>query len=92
MQIANCSGSLSAVWSITAFVFLPESPMTAFFFTDQERFYATQRLAENQTGIINKEWKREQALEAVLDVKTWILFSFNIAINIPNGGKLSSRL
>ncbi|GLB06456.1 hypothetical protein AtubIFM57258_001764 [Aspergillus tubingensis] len=85
-------GSLSAVWSIIAFVILPESPMTAFFFTDRERFYATQRLAENQTGIINKEWKREQALEAVLDVKTWILFSFNIAINIPNGGKLSSRL
>ncbi|PYH69518.1 MFS general substrate transporter [Aspergillus vadensis CBS 113365] len=77
---------LIVVWSITAFVILPESPMTAFFFTDRERFYATQRLAENQTGIINKEWKREQALEAVLDVKTWILFSFNIAINIPNGG------
>ncbi|EHA27380.1 hypothetical protein ASPNIDRAFT_129269, partial [Aspergillus niger ATCC 1015] len=77
---------LIVVWSITAFVLLPESPMNAFFFTDQESFYATQRLAENQTGIINKEWKREQALEAVLDAKTWILFSFNIAINIPNGG------
>ncbi|GCB27252.1 uncharacterized transporter C757.13 [Aspergillus awamori] len=77
---------LIVVWSIIAFVLLPESPMNAFFFTDQERFYATQRLTENQTGIINKEWKREQALEAVLDAKTWILFSFNIAINIPNGG------
>ncbi|GKZ59509.1 hypothetical protein AnigIFM49718_005391 [Aspergillus niger] len=83
---------LIVVWSIIAFVLLPESPMNAFFFTDQERFYATQRLTENQTGIINKEWKREQALEAVLDAKTWILFSFNIAINIPNGGKLSSRV
>lgn len=62
--------------------------MNAFFLTDQEKYYAVQRLAENRTGIINKEWKWNQALEAAIDPKTWILFFFNIAINIPNGGKL----
>lgn len=62
--------------------------MNAFFLTDQEKYYAVQRLAENRTGIINKEWKWNQALEAGMDPKTWILFFFNIAINIPNGGKV----
>ncbi|GKZ66601.1 hypothetical protein AnigIFM60653_002810 [Aspergillus niger] len=79
-------GSISALWSIIAIMFLPDSPMNAFFLTDQEKYYAVQRLAENRTGIINKEWKWNQALEAAIDPKTWILFFFNIAINIPNGG------
>ncbi|OJJ68097.1 hypothetical protein ASPBRDRAFT_58147 [Aspergillus brasiliensis CBS 101740] len=79
-------GSISALWSIIAIIFLPDSPMNAFFLTDRDKYYAVQRLAENRTGIINKEWKWNQALEAAIDPKTWILFFFNIAINIPNGG------
>ncbi|PLB43364.1 MFS general substrate transporter [Aspergillus steynii IBT 23096] len=80
-------GTVSITWSIVAFIFLPDSPMTASFLSEQEKYYAVQRVAENKTGIVNKQWKGKQALEAVMDPKTWILFFFNIAINIPNGGK-----
>lgn len=73
-------------WSIFAFIFLPDSPMTAFFLNDEEKYHAVRRLAKNKTGIVNKYWKWNQALEAVIDPKTWFLFLFNIAINIPNGG------
>ncbi|KAL5051149.1 hypothetical protein BDW71DRAFT_203173 [Aspergillus fruticulosus] len=80
------TGSVSALWSIFVFVFLPDSPMNAFFLTDRERYHSIQRLAENKTGIANRQWKWDQTLEAIIDPKTWILFFFNIAINIPNGG------
>ncbi|KAL3434166.1 fungal-specific transcription factor domain-containing protein [Aspergillus tetrazonus] len=80
------TGSVSTLWSIFVFVFLPDSPMNAFFLTERERYHAVQRLAENKTGITNRQWKWDQALEATIDPKTWILFFFNIAINIPNGG------
>jgi predicted MFS family arabinose efflux permease len=60
--------------------------MNAFFLTERERYHAVQRLAENKTGITNRQWKWDQALEAIIDPKTWTLFFFNIAINIPNGG------
>ncbi|KAJ5094190.1 hypothetical protein N7456_010051 [Penicillium angulare] len=80
------TGSISTIWSVIALVFLPDSPMNAFFLTDREKYYAVQRLADNKTGITNRQWKWDQALEAVIDPKTWILFFFNIAINIPNGG------
>lgn len=78
-------------WSIVAFIFLPESPMTAWFLTPEEKHHAVERLAANKTGIVNHTWKWHQAKEAVLDPKTWILFFFNIAINIPNGGELPSH-
>lgn len=60
--------------------------MNAFFLNDREKYHAVQRLAENKTGITNRQWKWNQAREAVIDPKTWVLFFFTIAINIPNGG------
>ncbi|EZF91740.1 hypothetical protein H113_07235 [Trichophyton rubrum MR1459] len=76
-------------WSIFAFIFLPNSPMDARFLTDEEKYHAVKRLAENKTGIVNKRWKWNQVTEAVLDPKTWIIFLFNVAINIPNGGLIT---
>lgn len=74
------------LWSIIAFIWLPGTPMDCFFLTEQEKYHAVNRLAANKTGIVNHTWKWSQAKEAVIDPKTWIIFFFNIAINIPNGG------
>lgn len=60
--------------------------MNAKFLSKEERYHAVQRLAANKTGIVNRKFNIDQAKEAFLDPKTWILFFFNIAINIPNGG------
>lgn len=76
-------------WSIIAFILLPDSPMNAFFLSNEEKYHAVQRLAGNKTGIVNKKWKWRQAAEALIDPKTWLLFLFNISINIPNGGKIA---
>uniref|UniRef100_A0A8H7NQC4 Major facilitator superfamily (MFS) profile domain-containing protein n=1 Tax=Bionectria ochroleuca TaxID=29856 RepID=A0A8H7NQC4_BIOOC len=78
--------SVSMLWSIIAFIWLPGTPMDCFFLTEQEKYHAVNRLAANKTGIVNHTWKWSQAKEAVIDPKTWIIFFFNIAINIPNGG------
>lgn len=77
-------------WSIFAFVFLPDTPMNASFLTQQEKVFWVKRLASNKTGIVNNVWKWDQVVEAVIDPKTWLIFFFNIAINIPNGGRFLS--
>ncbi|OAL07255.1 MFS transporter [Phaeosphaeriaceae sp. SRC1lsM3a] len=82
-------GTISMAWSIFALIFLPNTPMDAFFLTKQEKIFWVQRLAENKTGIVNKKWKWDQAIEALIDSKTWLIFFFNIAINIPNGGLIT---
>lgn len=84
-------GSISMSWSIFALFFLPDNPMNAFFLTKDEKTFWIRRLAENKTGIVNNVWKLDQAIEAVADPKTWIIFFFNIAINIPNGGTSKSH-
>ncbi|KAF3396975.1 hypothetical protein DPV78_007846 [Talaromyces pinophilus] len=83
------TGSISLTWSIFAFLYLPDTPMNAWFLNEREKYCIITRLAENKTGIVSKTWKREQAVEAIIDPKTWIIFLFNIAINVPNGGLIT---
>jgi hypothetical protein len=75
-----------------AFWILPDTPMNAWFLTEEEKYHAVTRLASNKTGIVSKVWKWNQAIEAVTDVKTWLLFLFNISINVPNGGEWIHKL
>jgi hypothetical protein len=40
--------------------FFPDSPANARFLTPTERAQVVQRIKENQTGVENKKWKRDQ--------------------------------
>lgn len=82
------TGTINILWSIFLYFTLPDNPMNARFLTEEEKYYATNRLAENRTGVATEDatWKWDQAIEALLDVKVWLVFFFNIAINVPNGG------
>ncbi|EEH34956.2 hypothetical protein PAAG_06003 [Paracoccidioides lutzii Pb01] len=71
------AGSVSLARSLFAFVAIPDSPMTAFFLNDEEKYHAVHHLADNRTGIVNKHWKWDQAIEAISDPKTWLIFFFN---------------
>lgn len=80
------TGSINVLWSLFILYMMPDSPMNAKFLNEEERYHATKRLAENRTGIASRVWKWRQALEAFTDVRIWLIFLFNVSINIPNGG------
>ncbi|EOD45618.1 putative allantoate permease protein [Neofusicoccum parvum UCRNP2] len=79
-------GSITFAWSLFVIFVLPATPMEAIFLSKEEKYHLVKRVATNKTGVANKEWKWSQVKEAFIDPKTWIIFFFNIAINIPNGG------
>lgn len=79
-------GSFTCGWGIMLFFALPDSPVTAWFLNHEERLAAVARVSRNQTGMINREFKREQAIEALLDFKTWYYVFFAFVSNIVNGG------
>lgn len=79
-------GAITTAWGIILACLLPGSPLTARFLTDRERKLAIDRIKSNNTGIENKTFKTHQFLEAILDLKTWLLFLFAVASNSPNGG------
>lgn len=38
------------------------------------------------TGIKNNTWKSSQSLEALLDMKVWLLVVIQVAMQVANGG------
>lgn len=72
-------GSVTFTWSLFVLWYMPATPMDAKFLTKEEKYHMIRRVAENKTGISNKEWKWYQVKEAFIDPKTWIIFFFNVS-------------
>lgn len=79
-------GAITTAWGVVLALLLPGSPFTTKWLTDAERVVALNRVKGNRTGVENKEFKMRQFVEAMTDVKTWLLFLFAVASNAPNGG------
>ncbi|KAL4882969.1 major facilitator superfamily domain-containing protein [Aspergillus karnatakaensis] len=79
-------GAFSILWAITLYIFLPDSPVNCWYFTDREKFVCLHRVKDNNTGMEDKTIKWYQVRECLLDPKTWLLALFALAQNIPNGG------
>ncbi|KAJ5689126.1 hypothetical protein N7462_003518 [Penicillium macrosclerotiorum] len=79
-------GGFSLIWAAILYVFLPDSPVQCWYFSDRERFVCLERVKNNNTGMEDKTIKWYQVRECLLDPKTWLLALFSLAQNIPNGG------
>ncbi|KAJ3503744.1 hypothetical protein NLJ89_g8297 [Agrocybe chaxingu] len=78
------TGVLTLLTALVFWLFFPDSPANAWFLTPEERATAVLRLKENQTGIENKHFKKEQLIEALTDPKTWLFALFAALENVPN--------
>lgn len=79
-------GAVTASWGVVLWLLLPGSPVRAKFLNDNERKAVIDRIKGNGTGVENRRFKRDQFVEALLDLKTWLLFLFAVTSNSPNGG------
>ena len=66
------AGSLTFLFGLFCFV-IPNSPVSAWFLTKEERFAAVERLRHGQTGVRCTKFKTNQLKEAVLDIKVWLI-------------------
>jgi MFS family permease len=66
------AGVLTVFFGVYCF-FVPSSPASAWFLTQEERFVAVERLRRGQTGVRCSKFKLAQVKEAVLDIKLWLI-------------------
>ena len=79
-------GALTFTWGIICLFVMPSSPLTTKYFTDEDKKVAVQRVAENQQGIHDCEFKWNHLKEAVSDIRLYMFFLGYTCINITNGG------
>ncbi|KAL2219446.1 major facilitator superfamily domain-containing protein, partial [Thermoascus aurantiacus ATCC 26904] len=79
-------GLLTSVCGFGLLYFLPDSPITAKWLSQEERRLAVERLRANQQGIGSKVFKWYQVREAFTDIRTYLIFLFCVRCTIPCGG------
>ncbi|KAL1721788.1 major facilitator superfamily domain-containing protein [Schizophyllum commune] len=79
-------GGLAIVVGVCVLIWMPDSPVHAWFLTPEERIAALERVRDDQVGTENHKLKRSQMREAVTDVRTWLIVLLTLVTAIPNGG------
>jgi Na+/melibiose symporter-like transporter len=66
-------GGLAIVVGICVLIWLPDSPVHARMLTREERIAVLERVRDDQGGTENKIIKRDQIIEALFDIRTWLI-------------------
>ncbi|KAH6661813.1 major facilitator superfamily domain-containing protein [Plectosphaerella plurivora] len=81
------AGGLTFSFGLWCFA-LPNSPLSAWFLTPEERIVAVERLRAGQTGVRNQQIKLAQIKEALLDPTVWLV-SLTMAAGYTVNGAVS---
>ncbi|ETS86077.1 hypothetical protein PFICI_04102 [Pestalotiopsis fici W106-1] len=76
----------TCVWAVFIGWWLPDSPMKAKCFDEDEKRLMIERVRANETGIQNKVWKRYQMIEAFKDPIVWCYVLLNVTSTLVIGG------
>ncbi|KIM98412.1 hypothetical protein OIDMADRAFT_128217 [Oidiodendron maius Zn] len=79
-------GLTTCVWAVFIGWWLPDSPMKAKCFSEDEKRMMVERVRANETGIQNRTYKRYQALEAVRDPVIWLYVLLQVSSTLIIGG------
>jgi ACS family allantoate permease-like MFS transporter len=79
-------GICNLLLSVAFFFHVPDTPVKAWFLTDEEKLMVVERIRDNNQGFGNRKFKMEQLKECLLDYRIWLAFAFGVVDEIPNGG------
>ncbi|OBZ71805.1 Allantoate permease [Grifola frondosa] len=79
-------GGLAVIVGLCVMIWMPDSPVHARMLSREERIAALERVRDDQGGTENKKWKKDQIIEALLDIRTWLIALTTLLTSIPNGG------
>ena len=79
-------GCFSVLWGVFVGLYLPDSPMRAKCFSEEDKKLMVERVRSNQTGLQNRRYRPEQVKEAFLDPQTWCYCLIQICTTLPTSG------
>ncbi|KAE8343232.1 hypothetical protein BDV24DRAFT_172986 [Aspergillus arachidicola] len=79
-------GVATCVWAVFLGWYLPDSPMKAKCFTEDDKRLLVERVRANETGIQNKTFKRYQLVEALTDPIIWLYVLMQVSSTLVLGG------
>lgn len=77
---------VSVIFGVFVGFWMPDSPMRAKCFTEEDKRLMVERVRDNQTGIQNRTFKKEQVWEAFRDPQTWCYAGIQLCTTFPTSG------
>ncbi|KAF7588122.1 hypothetical protein BBP40_006155 [Aspergillus hancockii] len=79
-------GCASVLWGMFVIWWLPDSPMRAKCFSENDKRLMVERVRSNQTGLQNKEFRGYQMWEAFRDPQMWCYCAIQVFTTLPTSG------
>ena len=78
-------GVFTVFVGVVVYFAVPNTPMSAWFLSDEEKVAILEHVKPNQTGIENRRFQPKQLIEALLDFQVWSVF-FIVVLQSVGGG------
>lgn len=75
-------GCVTVVIGLSAFFFLPDTPMKASWLSDNEKVALLKHVSVNQTGIQSRKFRPKEIVEALLDPQIWLLLLSVVLVSV----------
>ncbi|KAM0453553.1 hypothetical protein ACHAPV_008887 [Trichoderma viride] len=79
-------GAISIVFGVFVAWWMPDSPMRAKCFSEEDKTLMIERVRDNQTGIQNRKWKKYQFIEGLKDPQIWGYCLIQLCTTLPTSG------
>ncbi|KAL9109894.1 MAG: hypothetical protein Q9227_005417 [Pyrenula ochraceoflavens] len=79
-------GTISVIWGVFVIWWMPDSPMRAKCFSEEDKHLMVERVRSNQTGLQNRKFRPEQVIEALKDPQTWCYAGIAVCTTLPTSG------
>ncbi|KAK3291634.1 general substrate transporter [Chaetomium fimeti] len=79
-------GVVSVIYGAFVGWWMPDSPMRAKCFSEEDKRLMIERVRSNQTGVQNREWKKHQAWEGIKDPQAWGYALIQLCTTLPTSG------
>ncbi|KAH6703999.1 major facilitator superfamily domain-containing protein [Leptodontidium sp. MPI-SDFR-AT-0119] len=79
-------GSFSVLWGIIVVIMMPDSPMRAKCFSEEDKKLMVERVRSNQTGMQNRRFRKEHVFEAFKDPQMYCYCLIAICTTLPTSG------
>ncbi|KAL3493290.1 major facilitator superfamily domain-containing protein [Aspergillus germanicus] len=79
-------GCASVLWGVFVGWWLPDSPMRAKCFSEEDKKLMVERVRSNQTGLQNKKFRAYQVWEAAKDPQLYCYMAIQIFTTLPTSG------
>lgn len=79
-------GIISVFWGFFVLWYLPDSPMRAKCFSEEDKKLMVERVRSNQTGLQNRKFRKDQAIEALKDPQVYCYGLIQLFTTLPQSG------